>query len=128
MIIPEGLFYTKEHEWVKIETESAVIGISDYAQHSLGDITFVELPEIGSVIVQGSRFASVESVKAASEVYAPVSGEIVKINQDIVNAPELINQSPYEKAWFAVVRVKDISEKDNLMNASDYKKYTEGIL
>ena len=127
MIIPEDLFYTKEHEWVKIDGDSALIGISDYAQNSLGDITFVELPVIGNELKQAERFSIIESVKAASDVYAPLSGKVIKINQDIVDSPELVNQSPYEKGWFMVIYIKDESQKSSLMNASEYKQYVEGL-
>ena len=127
MIIPEDLFYTKEHEWVKVDGDSALIGISDYAQNSLGDITFVELPVIGNELKQAERYSIIESVKAASDVYAPLSGKVIKINQDIVDSPELVNQSPYEKGWFMVIHIKDESQKSSLMNASEYKQYVEGL-
>ena len=127
MNIPEGLLYTKEHEWVKIEGALALIGITDYAQNSLGDITFVDLPEEGTEIKQTDTLATVESVKAASDVYMPLSGRVKKLNQDIVDAPELVNQSPYEKGWFVAIDITDEAEKDNLMTASDYKNYVEGL-
>ncbi len=127
MNIPEELLYTRSHEWVRIEGDIAIIGITDYAQNSLGDITFVELPEKGAEIKQANMFATVESVKAASDVYAPLSGTINKINQDIIDSPELVNRSPYEKSWFAAINIKDEDEKNRLLKASDYKSYVEGL-
>jgi len=123
MNVPEGLLFTKEHEWVKIEGKRATIGISDYAQASLGDITFVELPQKGSACAQFKQVATVESVKAASEVYTPVSGKVLEVNADISDKPELINQSPYDKGWFAVIEMSSDKEKGALMNSSAYKEY-----
>jgi glycine cleavage system H protein len=127
MNIPENLLYTKEHEWVKIEGDLATVGITDYAQSSLGDITFVQLPEAGTVIEKSSVLATVESVKAASDVYAPLSGKLEKLNQDIIHNPELVNQSPYEKAWFAVIEIKEHVEKEKLLRPPDYKKYLDEL-
>jgi glycine cleavage system H protein len=127
MNILEGLFYTKEHEWVHINGRQATVGISDYAQHSLGDITFVELPAAGTELTQGQRFSTIESVKAASDVYSPVSGRLIKINQDIVEHPELVNQSPYGKGWFAVIEMKDDLQKNSLMDSSGYRQHVQGL-
>ncbi len=127
MNIPEGLFFTKEHEWVKIEADKAIIGISDHAQSSLGDITFIELPPQGKECKQFEQIATVESVKAASDVYSPLSGKVVKINEDIVNSPDLVNQSPYEKGWFAVIEIKNEAEKAALMNSAAYREFVEGL-
>jgi glycine cleavage system H protein len=127
MNVPDGLFYTKEHEWIKIEDNLGTIGITDHAQDALGDVTFVELPKIGDTIKQFEAFASIESVKAVSDVYAPVSGKIIKINEGLLKSPELINQSPYENGWMVVIEIYDEKEKGNLMSASEYKKYLEGI-
>ena len=127
MNVPEDLLYTKEHEWVRIDGDLATIGITDYAQHSLGDITFMQLPEASADIKKSAVLATVESVKAASDVYAPLTGKVTKINQDIVDNPELVNQSPYEKAWFVIIQVKDFSEKESLLNPSDYKKYMDEL-
>jgi glycine cleavage system H protein len=128
MNIPEDLLYTKEHEWVKMEGNSARIGITDYAQSSLGDITFVQLPETDTDIEKSSVLATVESVKAASDVYAPLSGRVITINNDIIDNPEFVNQSPYEKAWFALIETKNSAEKEALLNAADYKKYIEELV
>ena len=127
MAIPENLLYTKEHEWVKVDGNKVTIGITDYAQNSLGDITFVELPAIGREINQADKMSTIESVKAASDIYAPLPGTIIQINQDIVDSPELVNQSPYEKGWFAIINLKGNLKKDHLMDASEYRKYTERL-
>ncbi|MDD5730692.1 MAG: glycine cleavage system protein GcvH [Candidatus Omnitrophica bacterium] len=127
MNVPEGLLYTKEHEWAKIEGNLATVGITDYAQHSLGDITFVELPKIGNKAEQSKYLSTVESVKAASDVYAPFSGKIVKVNEALSKSPEFLNQSPYKEGWIAVVEIQDLKEKDNLMAAAAYSKYLETL-
>jgi glycine cleavage system H protein len=127
MNVPDNLLYTKDHEWARIEGPNAVIGITDYAQHSLGDITFVELPKIDTKAQQSKFLATVESVKAASDIYAPFSGKVVKVNDSLSTAPELINQSCYDKGWIAVVALGDVKEKANLMSAADYTKYLEGL-
>lgn len=127
MNIPEGLFYTKEHEWIKIEGNIGTIGITDYAQSALGDVTFVELPQVGDELKQFETFASIESVKAVSDVYAPISGKVTKVNAQLSTSPEFINQSPYEQGWLVVIKIFDEKEKDNLMSAAEYKQYLEGL-
>ena len=127
MNVPDGLFYTKDHEWIKIEDGLGTIGITDYAQDALGDITFVELPEIGTEIKQFETFASVESVKAVSDLYAPMSGKVIKINQKLSTSPELINKSPYDEGWLVVIEIYDKSEREKLMRSKDYQKYLEGL-
>ena len=127
MKIVEGLFYTKEHEWVKIEGSRARIGITDYAQSSLGDITFIELPKVGDSLEQFKFFSSVESVKAASDIFAPLSGKIVEVNEVLSSKPELLNSSSYEDGWVIVIEIEDESEKDNLMDSESYKSYLEEI-
>jgi glycine cleavage system H protein len=127
MNIPDNLFYTKEHEWARVEKNLATVGITDYAQHSLGDITFVELPKAGYNLTQFKKLATVESVKAASDVYAPFSGKAVKVNDRLVSSPELINKSAYGDGWLAVIEIKDLKEKERLLSAADYKKYIEGL-
>lgn len=122
-----GLLFTKEHEWARLNGGEAVVGISDHAQHSLGDITFVDLPKVGAKVKKGGQFATVESVKAASDVYAPLSGEIVKVNGALLDAPELINKAPYGDGWFVVIKVSDQSEKSGLMSEAQYKEYVEGL-
>ena len=127
MQVPENVLYTKEHEWVKVEGKTATIGITDYAQEHLGDITFVDLPKVGAVTQQTKQCATVESVKAASDVYAPVSGKVMKANAELTVHPELVNQSPFEKGYFAVIEMTDEKEMANLMSPADYKKYIEGL-
>ena len=118
----EGLLYSKSHEWVKEEGDIAVIGLTDYAQSELGDLVFVNLPEEGDEVSVGEAFSDVESVKAVSDVYSPVSGTVCEINEELLDAPEKINEEPYE-AWF--VKVKDITEKEELLTAEEYKAFVE---
>lgn len=127
IIIAEGYFYTKEHEWAKVNGKNAKIGITDYAQQKLGDITFVELPEAGKKIKQFEIFTGIESVKAASDIYSPLSGTIIAVNERLEETPELVNESPYEKGWIAEIEIADAGETANLMDAEAYKKYTEGL-
>ena len=127
MNVPEDLLYTKEHEWVKIQGNMAKMGITDYAQNSLGDITFVELPNKLAECVQFEQVASLESVKAATDIYAAMSGKVMTFNEELENKPELLNQSPYEQGWLIEVDISDEKEKGNLMQAAEYKKYLEGI-
>ncbi len=122
-MIPEDLKYTKEHEWVRIKGNKAIIGITDHAQSELGDITFIELPSTGSQIRKSESIATVESVKAASDIYAPLSGKITAINQALEDAPETINQSPYDKGWVCHITIDDSAEEENLMSASQYEEY-----
>ena len=127
MDIPSKMLYTKEHEWASLNGKDATVGITDYAQHSLGDITFVDLPKVGKIVKKGEQFATVESVKAASDVYAPLSGEIVKVNDALSSAPEAINKSPYKDGWFAVIKAANENEKSELMTDAKYKEYVEGL-
>ena len=128
MEIVEHYLYTKEHEWVSIEdAETAVIGITEYAQEALGDITFIELPESGVEIEQFEQVASVESVKAASDIFSPMSGEILEVNHQLEDRPELINKSCYEKGWIAKIRLSDLEEKSNLMTSEEYQSFLESL-
>ncbi|MDD5128503.1 MAG: glycine cleavage system protein GcvH [Candidatus Omnitrophica bacterium] len=127
MNIPENLLYTKDHEWVKIEGDRATIGITDFAQHSLGDITFIDLPKPGAKVEQSKWCATVESVKAASDVYAPLSGEVLEANTELTDHPELINKSAYDTGWFALIKIADLGEKSRLMNSVQYKEYVQGL-
>lgn len=124
MNTPKGLRYSDEHEWVKDEDGKLRIGITHFAQSELGDIVFVELPEVGDEVVANDPFGSVESVKTVSELYAPLSGKVVEVNEDLSDNPEFVNESPYEKAWMIVIEPSDSSELDNLMSAEDYAKMT----
>ncbi|OZM55993.1 glycine cleavage system protein H [Lottiidibacillus patelloidae] len=121
MNTPKDLRYSEEHEWVKVDGNKVTIGITDFAQSELGDIVFVELPEIGDDIEADEPFGSVESVKTVSELYAPVSGKVVEINENLEDSPEFVNESPYEKAWMIVVELSDPSEIDKLMTAEAYE-------
>jgi len=125
MEVDDQLLYTKEHEWINVDGDEATIGISDYAQESLGDITFVELPNIGDEVEQFEEFASVESVKAASDIFSPMSGVIAAVNDNLNEEPGLINKSPYEKGWIAKVKLSNLEEQSNLMTAEEYNKFLE---
>ncbi|WP_297890016.1 glycine cleavage system protein GcvH [Sulfurihydrogenibium sp.] len=125
--IPENLYYTKEHIWVKIEDDVATVGITDYGQHQLGDVVFVDLPELGREVEAGEVIASVESVKAVSEIYSPVTGKIISVNEDLANDPSVINSDPYGDGWIADIQMKDLSEIEDLMTAEDYKAYLEEL-
>ncbi|MEI7542574.1 MAG: glycine cleavage system protein GcvH [bacterium] len=127
MNVKEGYFYSKEHEWVKIDGNKAKVGISDYAQHKLGDITYVDLPSIGKVVKQLEILTGIESVKAASDIYAPISGKVIAINTALENAPELVNKSPFEEGWIAELEISNPSETANLMNATAYKTFLAGL-
>ena len=120
MKIVEGLKYSKDHEWVKVEGNLATIGITDFAQHSLGDIVYIELPELGDTIGKDETFGVVESVKAASDVYLPVSGTVVKINEALVDEPELVNADAFEN-WMVCVEMDNLAELDELMDAAAYE-------
>lgn len=114
--------YSDEHIWVKVEGDKARIGITEFAQSEFGDIVFIELPEVGTELKINEPFGSVESVKTVSELYAPISGKVIEINGELESNPELVNESPYEKAWLLVMEVSDASELDKLLSAEEYKK------
>ena len=122
---PEGLKYSEEHEWLRIEDGTAVIGITHFAQDSLGDVVFVELPEVGSDVEQFEKMGEIESVKAVSDLYCPVGGRVVEVNDSLNDSPELVNDSPYEEGWMIKVEVSDSSEIDRLMSASEYGALVE---
>lgn len=122
-----SVFYSKDHEWVALEGSKAKIGISDYAVHQLGDITYVELPEVGAKVKQFEVMCTIESVKAVSDVFAPVSGKIVAVNDELNNRPELVNESPEQKAWIAEIEISSADETKNLMTPEDYKKHVGGL-
>ena len=123
--LPEDFLYTKDHEWIRLEEDgTAVVGITDYAQESLGDITFVEFPEIGASFKSGDVFGVVESVKAASDLYMPVGGEILEINKDVEATPELVNQDAFSKGWLLKIRLSDSSQTEGLMKPDEYASIT----
>lgn len=124
-MFPEDLKYYKEHAWVRVDGDTAEIGISDYAQEALGDIVYLELPGVGTTVAAGETFGEVESVKSVSQLFSPVSGEIVEVNEDLVNAPEVINSHPYAEGWMLKVRLSDPGELDSLMSAEEYKAFVE---
>lgn len=122
--LKQNLKYSKEHEWVEVLGENKVrVGITDYAQHSLGDIVFVEVPEEGSDVSANETMGSVESVKAVSDVYTPVSGKVVEVNEDLEDAPEVINEDPYGKGWMVVIELSNPSELDQLLSAEEYEAF-----
>lgn len=121
MNTPKELRYSEEHEWVKTEGNLVRVGITDFAQSELGDIVFVELPEVGATVQADEPFGSVESVKTVSELYAPISGKVVEVNEDLNDNPEFVNESPYEKAWMIVIELSDAGEVDKLMSAEEYE-------
>jgi glycine cleavage system H protein len=123
---PKELRYSKEHEWVKVEDGEAIIGITEHAQDQLGDVVYVELPPVGQKVEQFKTFGVVESVKAASDLFAPVSGEIVAVNENLSKAPEKVNEDPYGAGWMIRVRLSDQSELNALLNAEEYEKEISG--
>lgn len=122
-MVPKDLKYTKEHEWARIEGNIAVFGITDHAQSAMGDITFVEVPSKGKNVTQGKPYSTVESVKAASDIYAPLSGTITEVNEELRTHPEVVNESPYEKGWICKVNISASSEAAKLMDAAAYEAY-----
>jgi glycine cleavage system H protein len=125
MNIPTELKYSQNHEWVRVEGNRVIVGIDDYAQSQLGDVVFVELPEVDAVVVCGDSFAVVESVKAVSDIYAPVSGKVIEVNEMLVDTPEYMNQDPYGQGWIAVIEFTDKAELDNLLDSDAYRKMLE---
>ena len=127
MEIEENFLYTKEHEWVSVDDNIATMGVTDYAQGALGDVTYVELPEEGMEVEQFEQFVSVESVKAASDIYAPMAGKVTEVNRKLEDSPGLINKDCYGKGWIAKIEVRDMDESTNLMNAEEYRSYLESL-
>ena len=125
MNAPDDLLYSKEHEWILNKNDVATLGITDHAQKELGDVVFVDLPEVGATFDANDAFGSVESVKAVSEVYLPVSGEVVETNESLLDAPEKINDSPYKEGWIIRIRLGDPSELEALMSSQVYSNYVE---
>ncbi|MFQ5794767.1 MAG: glycine cleavage system protein GcvH [Candidatus Bipolaricaulia bacterium] len=127
MLYPKDLKYSDEHEWVRLEDGKVRVGITDYAQDQLGDVVYIEFPQVGTEVQQGKSFIVVESVKTVSDVYAPASGTVVEINEALEDAPELINESPYEQGWMAIIAPQDVSELDALMDADAYEAFVASL-
>lgn len=123
MTIPKDLLYSKEHEWLKIEGNVALIGVTDYAQNAMGDVVFVELPEEGGELDAGDSFGVIESVKAVSDIYAPIAGKVIKINEKLLDSPELINGDPYGEGWIVELEVSGDIESMSLMSAEEYEEF-----
>ena len=119
----KGLLFTKDHEWVRVQGKVVVVGITDYAQDELGDVVFVDLPSVGDQVEEGEGFAVVESVKAVSDIYAPVSGTIVKVNTELEDSPELINESPYDQGWIVEIELAEGTQLDDLMSEEEYEAF-----
>jgi len=124
-MVKEELYYTESHEWVRVEGSEAYIGITDYAQHELGDIVFVELPEVGDELEAGETLGSIEAVKAVEDIVSPISGEVLEINEDLEDKPETINQEAFDDGWLVKVAISDKDELENLMDAKAYKELIE---
>lgn len=127
MEVVDHFFYTKEHEWINIEDNVGTIGITEYAQSSLGDITYLELPALGEEVEQFEEFVSVESVKAASDIYAPMSGKIIEVNDQLESDPSIINKDCYEKGWIAKIDIAEMDETENLMTGEEYRSFLESV-
>ena len=123
MSVPNHLLYTKDHEWVEFKEEYAIVGITDYAQSQLGDVIFVEFPEIGQDLNSGSSFGEVEAVKTVSDLFAPISGKVLSVNEEIEDTPDLVNSDPYKKGWLIKISPSKHEEKDDLMNFEEYKSF-----
>ena len=126
-MVVEGLYYTKEHEWVKVEGNTAIVGITDYAQEMLGEITYVELPKLDKEVDAGDDLAVVESSKAASDVYSPVAGRVIEVNSELQTRPELINEDCYDTGWICRMEVTGTDATNGLLSASDYEQYLKGL-
>jgi len=125
MNIPKELYYTKDHEWARVEGNVATVGITDHAQKLLGDIVFLELSEVGTVVKQGDKIGTIESVKAASDIFSPLSGKIVEMNSELTSTPDVVNKDPYSAAWMVRIEMENSSELSNLLNADAYSKLVE---
>jgi glycine cleavage system H protein len=122
---PEDYLYSKDHEWISVQDNVGTIGITDYAQHELGDVVYVDLPEVGDTFESGEPFGSVESVKAVSEVFCPVAGEVIEVNAKLEESPELINQSPHQQAWMVKIRLTHPEELKSLLSSEEYEEYLQ---
>ena len=120
---PSDRRYTTDHEWIKIDGDVGIVGITDFAQSELGDVTYVEVPQVGKTLAKGDAFGVVESVKAVSDIYAPLAGEVIEVNDALANSPELVNESPFEGAWMIKIRLADPSAAESLLDASAYEQH-----
>ena len=125
MNTPEGLRYSSDHEWVRVDGDTATVGITDYAQDALGDVVYVDLPEVGDAVTAGGSFGEVESTKSVSELYAPISGTIASVNDELGDEPEKLNSDPYGEGWICTITIGDATELDGLLDAAAYKALTE---
>jgi glycine cleavage system H protein len=126
MNVPGNLKYTKDHEWLKVEGNEGLVGISDYAQHELGDIVFIEVETVGEILQKGEAFGTIEAVKTVSDMYMPVSGEILAFNDALTSKPEILNQDPYEAGWVVRIKINDPKEIDQLLSPADYSVHIGG--
>ena len=124
---PEEYHYTKDHEWIKVENDEAVVGITDFAQKQLGDVVYVELPQVGAVLESHQSLGVIESVKAVSDIYSPISGEVVAANEELDGSPEMVNEDPHGKGWIVRLKLRDETEIEKLMSATEYEKFLEGL-
>ena len=126
MNVPDGLRYSKDHEWSRLEDGRVRIGITDYAQDALGDVVFVQIPDVGTRVAQGDSFSEVESTKSVSDIYAPISGAIIEVNMELADAPQRVNEDPYGEGWLVVIEPDDASQLDQLLDADAYRALIEG--
>lgn len=124
---PDDFYYSKDHEWAQIKDDTVTVGITDFAQKQLGDVVYVELPKVGALLEFHQSIGVVESVKAVSDIYSPLSGEVIAVNEELNDSPELINEDPHGKGWIIRLKIKDESETEKLMSATEYEKFLEGI-
>ncbi len=122
---PEDYYFSKDHEWIRVDGETATVGITEHAQNQLGDVVYVELPTVGSTYDVGQTFGSVESVKAVSELYLPVAGEVIEVNRALSDSPELVNEDPHNDGWMVVIKLHDASQLEGLMRAADYEQFAK---
>ncbi len=128
-IVPDGLYYTKEHEWIRVEGDKCRVGVTDYAQNSLHEIVYVELPKVGAQVVQMQSLGTVESVKAVADVYSPIAGEVLEVNNNLSDAPELVNKTPYSDGWITIIRPADMKKDlETLMSPQAYKDLLKTII
>lgn len=126
MNVPENLKYTKDHEWLRLDGDTAFVGVTDYAQHELGDVVFLEVETVGETLDQGEAFGTIEAVKTVSDMYMPVGGEVLEFNDELTDKPETINEDPYDLGWIVRIKITDASQVDDLLDAAQYKELIQG--